>query len=555
MTLSYASRLALAATVLALSLTSALAQQLPEQRERPASVTGVVTIDGRPAAGVPVWALGGKYLRDRHASSRTDAEGRYRLEGLQPGRYVIVAAKAGYVVPIGEGPESLFPYGRAVTVDEGEALEAVDFALARGGVITGRVTDDRGRPMAGVSVDVETVGEKGDSVSVTLVRPDALETDDRGVYRAYGLPPGRYLVSVEALGGDTNLGSKIYAPAASSPQNARVVSILGSDEAREVDVVVPIGPSSDRLQVQGRVVDADSAAVVADTVVSLLRSTDDEATYFRYSSSTTTNEAGEFRVANVRPGRYRIVAYRPCGPECRYLAGTVDLDVAANVDDVTVSTRRGATMEGQVVLEGVSEPSVLTRLRTLRVTTQLIRTADTHLGRMYDRGVQIGAGGTFRLSGRMPGTHDVKLGDSESASGFHLLRVEGVASQVPNTITVEDARDLSGVRIVVGYGAAVIRGRIRYVNGTPDPRRMPRISVSRENPIEFEFPAVGAHDEFTVDGLLPGLYEVTADVGGIREAVETVTIVRNGESVEVTLTIDLSDAPPRSDGESGDNAP
>ena len=53
--------------------------------------------------------------------------------------------------------------------------------------------------------------------------------------------------------------------------------------------------------------------------------------------------------------------------------------------------------------------------------------------------------------------------------------------------------------------------------------------------------------EFTVDGLMPGLYDVTVDVDGVREAAEKVTIARDGESVEVTLAIDLSAAPPRED--------
>ena len=72
--------------------------------------------------------------------------------------------------------------------------------IARGGVITGVVRDVRGRPVPGVSVRVLRLGFNALTGERTLGAPARQLgiTDDRGEYRAYGLPPGGYLVLVRA---------------------------------------------------------------------------------------------------------------------------------------------------------------------------------------------------------------------------------------------------------------------------------------------------------------------------------------------------------------------
>lgn len=69
--------------------------------------------------------------------------------------------------------------------------------IARGGVITGVVRDLRGRPVPGVNVRVLKLGYSAVTGERSLGAPSigsASMTDDRGEYRAFGLPPGGYLV-------------------------------------------------------------------------------------------------------------------------------------------------------------------------------------------------------------------------------------------------------------------------------------------------------------------------------------------------------------------------
>src|SRR6185295_6017517 len=85
----------------------------------------------------------------------------------------------------------------AVNVAEGEAVTKIDFALLRGGVITGRITDSEGHPLISERVSVVLKDSTPDSGGrATMFEGPRNRTDDRGIYRIYGLGPGSYKVSV-----------------------------------------------------------------------------------------------------------------------------------------------------------------------------------------------------------------------------------------------------------------------------------------------------------------------------------------------------------------------
>jgi hypothetical protein len=83
--------------------------------------------------------------------------------------------------------------------DDGQAVTNLVMTIARGGVITGIVRDIGGRPVPGLTVRVLKLGYNAVTGERTLGAPSGGSvglTDDRGEYRAYGLPPGGYLVVV-----------------------------------------------------------------------------------------------------------------------------------------------------------------------------------------------------------------------------------------------------------------------------------------------------------------------------------------------------------------------
>ncbi len=85
-----------------------------------------------------------------------------------------------------------------VDVAAGE-VKRVDFALPRGAVISGRVTDDTGEPLPGVNVTALRFHYTSNGVRLFPgnAMPFSGRTDDRGDFRLPGLSPGTYVIAAD----------------------------------------------------------------------------------------------------------------------------------------------------------------------------------------------------------------------------------------------------------------------------------------------------------------------------------------------------------------------
>ena len=129
-------------------------------------------------------------------TTTTDDSGAFAFRSLPAGRFELQAFKAGYLKGSYGAARPNRP-GTPIVVKNGEAIANLAITIARGGVITGVVRDRRGRPLPGLDVRVLKFGYNAVTGERTLGAPSsgsATTTDDRGEYRAFGLPPGGYLV-------------------------------------------------------------------------------------------------------------------------------------------------------------------------------------------------------------------------------------------------------------------------------------------------------------------------------------------------------------------------
>lgn len=124
--------------------------QAPDAKSKgTGSISGKVTLGGKPAAGIPVAALGNDPISRRApVKTTTDSEGHFRLFGLAAAAYQIMPLTPSLIPAernLAAGYDPYYGAAKTILLSAGESVEDVDLKLVRGAVITGRITDDEGK--------------------------------------------------------------------------------------------------------------------------------------------------------------------------------------------------------------------------------------------------------------------------------------------------------------------------------------------------------------------------------------------------------------------------
>ena len=277
----------------------------------------------------------------------TDDEGRVVFRNLAAGNYLLTAARAGYVrtyygskLP-GRGP------GVAVTVLDGQKLGDIQIRMPRGSVLTGTVRTATGRPAPNQSVQAIMLRSSGIERMASALEPGqgSAVTDDRGVYRMFGLAPGDYFVLVPstAFGSDelrqvtpaelrwadavvaggattapvTGLPAApaaaapvayapVYYPGTSVVNDAGVITLRLNEERSGVDFSLQFVPTA---LITGRLVDADGRPMNGISVMLRPARTDGMDLFSSlFNSSARSGADGTFTVRGVKPGAYTLTA-------------------------------------------------------------------------------------------------------------------------------------------------------------------------------------------------------------------------------------------------------
>ncbi|HEX5498709.1 MAG TPA: carboxypeptidase-like regulatory domain-containing protein, partial [Thermomicrobiales bacterium] len=150
------------------------------------SISGTVRdSQGNPLAGASLFASADTCCAGAFATSAAD--GSYTLTGLPPGSFRVQASAFGYVGVYYDNAD--FGGATLVAVTSGNTTSNIDFALQRGGSITGVVKDDIGNPIANASIFAS-----GDTCCGEGFGTSAAD----GSYTIVGLPAGSYTVRATA---------------------------------------------------------------------------------------------------------------------------------------------------------------------------------------------------------------------------------------------------------------------------------------------------------------------------------------------------------------------
>lgn len=536
------------------------------------TITGRVTLDGRPAQGIIVMATEAStdqaravermFKRSSSPKTITDSDGRYRLEGLPAGNHYITPSAPALVNLGANKPQTQV----TVTAD---SVERIDFSLTRGGVISGKITDNEGRPVIAALVSLKPVSNSNNASFYSMSRDRMFFTDDRGIYRIFGLPAGRYLVSAgnsdnspfAVFSGQSKV--RTYYPGVTDEPMARPVDVAAGAEALGVDI--KLGVTARGFVVTGRVVDAETRKPLGVTMVAYGTRTrpgvsgkddDDDDHIGAVSGFTMTNARGEFRFESVAPGNYEATTESMAelsGGGTEYYSDPVDFDVrSSNLDNLEVAVHRGASISGVVVVEG-AESSELREQVSLLIISANVGTAQTDSSSSGTG--RVAADGSFRIGGLKAGQASIRQGSafqttSLTAPKLSILRIERNGIQQPDGIAVQPNEQITGVRVIVVQANCVIRGQVTVQGGTLSPNLLlfasarPTSSAQNDDPQAFPVDAKG---NFVIEGLAPGHFEVeikciardATSAKRLASAKQNVTVV-SGVPAEVNLVLDLS---------------
>jgi len=524
-------------------------------KESSASVSGRVTMGAKGAAGITVVATLSTSFFDNKtvAKTTTDEDGNYKLTGLTAGRFTVMPRAKAFVVATGSAYKQP---GQPVNVAEGETVTKIDFALVRGGVVTGRITDAEGNPVIGerVSVVAKDAGEEGRQMA--FMEGPRNKTDDRGIYRVYGLSPGNYKVSVgQAAGGGgvsvMGMGGsqylKTFHPGVQDESKASIVEVNEGSEITNIDIT-PGKPASG-FSVSGRVVDADSGQPVASVYIAYSPVKDAELQMAGMNfTGSQTDANGKFRLESVKPGRYAAFTMA-AGQESSTYSDPVAFEMAdGDVSGIEIKVHRGATINGVAVIENNFDPAVAAILKSVVLYAYV---APKGISAPSYASGKINPDGTFQFAGLAPGKAKIAVqGFPTPPKGLTLMRTEVEGLDQPDGIELASGAQIKGVRLVFAYGTGVVRGEVRIEGGTlPEGTnlvlflRSPTGDSRRFN----RYLEIDSRGHFVAENLPAGTYELFLRSGTKDEKaaslfeplIRTMTVA-NGSEVQATLVVNLA---------------
>jgi hypothetical protein len=286
-------------------------------------------------------------LRENRVTT-TDGQGAFELKDLPAGRYTVSASKGSFVT-LQYGQTRPLQQGRPIEVLDGQTIEKIDFALPRGSIVTGRIVDEYGEPIADVQVMPMRYQYMQGRRRLTPTGRGS-QTNDIGEYRLFGLAPGQYYISATLRNftfGDSDDRSgyaPTYYPGTGNPSEAQRVNVELAQTMSDVNFsLVPTRTA----KVSGVVLDSQGRPLSMGMVMAMPRG---GVMMFGPSGNAQIKPDGSFAMSGLAPGEYTLRANAP--PSGDGMPEVATAEVTVNGDDVSgvrLATARMIVVSGRVV--------------------------------------------------------------------------------------------------------------------------------------------------------------------------------------------------------------
>lgn len=426
-------------------------------------------------------------------TAMTDAEGRYEFRELPAGRFTLMATKAGYV-NVQYGQTRPFESGRPIELADKQELDKADISMPRGSVISGRIVDEFGEPLADVMVSALRQTWSGGRRRLVPAGGRVAQTNDLGQFRMYGLPPGEYYVTATLRGVETLMmdmapgaGGPVgstpasgyaptYFPGTSSAAEAQKITLVVGQEAQGTEfALTPVKLA----RITGTVVNSEGKPVEGAMITAVPATRGTDVGMFMMGGGARSSKDGAFTLSGVTPGDYTLQARSiqtitsgdgdrmvftatmgPGGGDDSEFA-SVPVSVAGeDLPGLVIVTAKGGTAAGKVTFEG-AKPTSLTGIRISAPPADFDGPPMAGGG----AGGQLKPDATFELKG-LAGAKLIRVGGLPQ--GWMLKSVTMNGTDVTDTgLTFKSGENVSGLEVVLTPKVTEVNGGVTGTDGSP----------------------------------------------------------------------------------------
>ncbi len=455
----------------------------------------------------------------------TEADGKFRIEGIVPGRYRLMAERTGFV----EVEKRLARSdGRMLTLSAGQELKDVWIRLQATAAVDGRVTDEDGEPLADAQVSVQRHTFAGGHSH--WEQCGAERTNDLGEYRIAGLAAGRYYISVTPPPNLKNLIETISnKPSAEmsgngeqdKPQPASYATSYYPDvKDRAQASAVQLLPGADfpanfsltpspTVTIRGSVanIPAGNPAVI------MLRSADANPVM----TATEVRKDGGFEIRDVSPGSYTLLA-TVIGATAGAPTARQKLDVGADsITGLRVTLEVGGEIHGRLRVEDKGASAKLDLSQYFLALRSADGDDDTGFMFSADNGfsnlTHVAADGAFVWKNVSAGRYFIILNAGGEASPDWFLKSALVGGRDILDNGVDVSGGSTGLDLLASSKGAAVDGAVTNHKGEavgnatvvliPEPRFRSRMD-------RFRTSVTDQTGRFALHAISPGTYTVLA---------------------------------------------
>ena len=463
----------------------------------------------------------------------TDATGHFLIDEVNPGKYRFSADRNGFV-RMEYQAKAPGKSGALLTLAKGQKLTDVVFRMTPHGVISGKVVDEDGDPLAGAGIMVMRYGYQNGKK--TLSSEANTSSDDRGEFRAYGIAPGKYFVCVSydrsgamqqmeiRKDGPQNGYIPTFFPNVSSSAQASLVEVTAGNEASGIDFrLTPVHTA----RVTGKITNPGPGLRAVASVSLMPR---DSGVAWAFMKHVISDDKGNFQFRNVAPGSYTLTAQSRmnAGSESQ-IAETAIVVGESNVDGIQLTFGATPDISGSIAVE----KGLDLKNRGMSV----VLSPEDAVVVMSVRPGQVGDDGAFKLKSVTPDRYSVNV--FPMPDGCYVKSLRYGDTEYPNGV-IDLSKGANGgeLTITIAPNGGQIDGTVTDAKDQPaGTATVVLVPDQRDFHSLYDVARLDQTGHFTIKGIKPEKYKLFAfdevEWGQYEDADFLKPFEDRGEEIEV----------------------